>query len=421
MRKITFLLLFVVLPAFLLTARAQTAHTFTLVLDAGHGGKDPGALGKTGKEKNINLAVTKAVGQLVEDNMKDVRVVYTRKTDVFVELNERAAIANRAKADLFVSIHTNALPGRAQGRGSETYTLGMHRAADNLAVAKRENAAIMLEKDYESRYEGFDPKSSESYIIFEFMQDKNMAKSVELAKMIQKDACETAGRVNKGVHQAGFLVLRATSMPSCLIELGFITSQEEENYLNSAAGIDALGKGIYKAFLRYKRKYHKGITVPYAADPTEEVNIPSVVPPREENTAKQEKRKPAKEQSVATVQRKQPEQEAQPRISGLMDTSEKKDEALGNNEPVFKVQILASDRQLRLSDRQFKGEKNIFYFQEGNMYKYTIGASTNYNEIYQLRKKLLEKFPQAFIIAFKNDRKMDVQQAIREYRAKRSR
>ena len=133
-----------------------------------------------------------------------------------------------------------------------------------------------------------------------------MAKSVELAKMIQKDACETAGRVNKGVHQAGFLVLRATSMPSCLIELGFITTQDEENYLNSSAGIDALGKGIYKAFLRYKRKYHKGITVPYAADPTEEVNIPSVVPPREENTAKKEKRKPAKEQSVAAVQQKQP-------------------------------------------------------------------------------------------------------------------
>ena len=161
--------------------------------------------------------------------------------------------------------------------------------------------------------------------------------------------------------------------------------------------------------------------MPYAADPTEEVNIPSVVPPREENTAKQEKRKPAKEQSVAAVQQKQPEQEAQPRISGLMDTSEKVGEATGNNEPVFKVQILASDRQLRLSDRQFKGEKNIFYFQEGNMYKYTIGASTNYSEIYQLRKKLLEKFPQAFIIAFKNDRKMDVQQAIREYRVKRSR
>lgn len=400
---------------------AANNDKFTLVIDPGHGGKDAGALGAKSKEKNINLNVALAFGRYVERNCPDVKVIYTRKTDVFIPLNERANIANRNKADLFISVHTNALPNGKVARGFEVYTLGMHRAADNLEVAKRENSAILVENDYKQHYEDFDPNSSESYIIFEFMQDKNMAKSVELAKMIQKDACETAQRVNKGVHQAGFLVLRATSMPSCLIELGFITTQDEENYLNSSAGIDALGKGIYKAFLRYKRKYHKGITVPYAADPTEEVNIPSVVPPREENTAKQEKRKPAKEQSVATVQRKQPEQDAQPRISGLMDTSEKVGEATGNNEPVFKVQILASDRQLRLSDRQFKGEKDIFYFQEGNMYKYTIGASTNYSEIYQLRKKLLEKFPQAFIIAFKNDRKMDVQQAIREYRAKRSR
>lgn len=233
------------------TTQAQTAKTFTLVLDAGHGGKDPGALGKVGKEKNINLAVTKAVGKLVEDNLKDVKVVYTRKTDVFVELNERAAIANRAKADLFVSIHTNALPGRAQGRGSETYTLGMHRAADNLAVAKRENSAIMLEKDYENRYEGFDPKSSESYIIFEFMQDKNMERSVKLATLIQQQF-RSAGRVDKGVHQAGFLVLRATSMPSCLVELGYITTSTEESYLTSDRGVNELAKSIYEAIKKYK-------------------------------------------------------------------------------------------------------------------------------------------------------------------------
>ena len=229
---------------------ANAAGSFTLVLDAGHGGKDPGALGKTGREKNINLAVTLAVGRLVEQNLKDVKVVYTRKTDVFVELSERAAIANRAKADLFVSIHTNALPKGAQGRGSETYTLGMHRAADNLAVAKRENSAIMLEKDYESRYEGFDPKSSESYIIFEFMQDKNMERSVKLAQMIQKQF-RSSGRVDKGVHQAGFLVLRATSMPSCLVELGYITTPSEEGYLTSQKGVDELAQSIYAAIRQY--------------------------------------------------------------------------------------------------------------------------------------------------------------------------
>ena len=239
-----------ILFAMVVVLGANAAGSFTLVLDAGHGGKDPGALGKTGREKNINLAVTLAVGRLVEQNLKDVKVVYTRKTDVFVELSERAAIANRAKADLFVSIHTNALPKGAQGRGSETYTLGMHRAADNLAVAKRENSAIMLEKDYESRYEGFDPKSSESYIIFEFMQDKNMERSVKLAQMIQKQF-RSAGRVDKGVHQAGFLVLRATSMPSCLVELGYITTPSEESYLTSQKGVDELAQSIYAAIRQY--------------------------------------------------------------------------------------------------------------------------------------------------------------------------
>ncbi|MCR4994236.1 MAG: N-acetylmuramoyl-L-alanine amidase [Bacteroidales bacterium] len=244
-------LLTFVLLAFAPAAPVWAGDAFTIVLDAGHGGKDPGALGKRGREKNINLDVTLAVGRLIEQNLKGVKVVYTRKTDVFVELNERAAIANRAKADLFVSIHTNALPGGKQGRGSETYTLGMHRAADNLDVAKRENEAIMLEKDYENRYEGFDPKSAESYIIFEFMQDKYMEQSVKLATLIQRQF-RVAGRPDKGVHQAGFLVLRATSMPSCLVELGYITTANEENYLLSRQGIEQLANSIYQAIKKYK-------------------------------------------------------------------------------------------------------------------------------------------------------------------------
>ncbi len=231
----------------------EAKPTFTLVLDAGHGGKDPGALGKRGKEKNINLAVALAVGRLVEQNLNDVKVVYTRKSDVFVELSERAAIANRAKADLFVSIHTNALAGThpKQTAGAETYTLGMHRAADNLAVAKRENSVISLEKDYETRYEGFDPKSAESYIIFEFMQDRNMEKSVKMAQLVQQQF-RSAGRPDKGVHQAGFLVLRATSMPSCLIELGYISTGSEETYLTSDRGVTQMADAIYRAIKKYK-------------------------------------------------------------------------------------------------------------------------------------------------------------------------
>ncbi len=241
------------IASILLMLWCVTALPFTLVIDAGHGGKDPGAQSGKAKEKNINLAVALAFGKLVEQNCPDVKVVYTRKTDVFVELNERANIANRAKADLFVSIHTNSTAAKVGPRGAETYTLGMHRAADNLAVAKRENSVITLENDYEEKYEGFDPNSSESYIIFELMQDRNMASSVKLAGLIQKQFRNHAGRVDKGVHQAGFLVLRATSMPSVLVELGYINNPSEATYLTSSAGVSALAKSIYNAFVAYKK------------------------------------------------------------------------------------------------------------------------------------------------------------------------
>ncbi len=227
---------------------------YTLVIDAGHGGKDAGALGFISKEKNINLSVALEFGRLVEQNCPDVKVVYTRKNDTFVELDERANIANRNKADLFVSIHTNSTAaGRAgtNARGTETYTLGMHRAADNLAVAKRENSVITLEANYEEKYEGFDPKSSESYIIFELMQDTHMTQSVKFAGLVQKQFASHAGRVNKGVYQAGFLVLRNTSMPSVLIELGYINNRSEETFLNSKDGIAKMGRAIFNAFKTY--------------------------------------------------------------------------------------------------------------------------------------------------------------------------
>lgn len=199
-----------------------------------------------------------AFGRLVEDNCPDVKVVYTRKTDVFIPLQRRADIANNNKADLFVSVHTNALPAGRQAYGSETYTLGMARANANLAVAKRENSVITLESDYKSTYQGFDPNKAESYVIFEFMQDKFMKQSVDLATCIQRQYA-SAGRPNKGVHQAGFLVLRNTSMPSVLTELGFITTPSEEAYLNSQQGVTELSRSIYNGFLAYRRMHQRGV------------------------------------------------------------------------------------------------------------------------------------------------------------------
>ncbi len=231
---------------------------YTVVIDAGHGGKDVGAIGLRGtKEKTINLKVALALGSMIRRNHPEVRVVYTRSGDTFVGLQRRANIAVKAKADLFISIHTNSTAAGRRGttaRGTETFTLGMHRAADNLAVAKRENSVITLEADYRQRYEDFDPGSSESYIIFEFMQDRYMEESVKLARMIQRQFVSTAKRVDKGVHQAGFLVLREVSMPSVLVELGFINNRQEEKYLASSAGQNQLARSIYNAFKAYYKR-----------------------------------------------------------------------------------------------------------------------------------------------------------------------
>lgn len=383
---------------------------FTLVIDAGHGGHDAGAQGAMSKEKDVNLAVALAFGRYVERNSPDVRVVYTRKTDVFIPLKERANIANKANANLFVSVHTNALPGGKIARGFETYTLGMHRAKDNLDVAMRENSVISMEQDYQQTYQGFDPKSSESYIIFEFIQGKNMERSVDLARFIQRSVCSQAGRPDKGVHQAGFLVLRETSMPSCLIELGFITTPDEEQLLNTDSRVDDIAKAIYDGFVQYKEKYDDGVVVPFRAAATQQADIPSIVPEsyKEEKKDKKDKSKP-KETTVQPVSI--PVAAATSKQSSVTPKV-----AAANDAPVFKVQILVSSRALRKGDNHFKGETDYDSYQENGMVKYTMGASTNYNEVYRLRKALLDKFPEAFIIAFKDGKKYDVNQAIREYK-----
>ena len=380
-----------IMLVFTLAVAMAAKKGFTLVIDAGHGGHDAGALGTFSKEKNINLNVALAFGRLVENNCPQVKVIYTRKTDVFIPLHQRADIANRNKADLFISIHTNALPKGARAMGLETYTLGMHRVSDNFDVAKRENSVILIEKDYKQHYEGFDPNSSESYIMFEFMQDKNMAQSVELARLVQKRTCAVAARPNKGVKQAGFLVLRETSMPSCLIELGFISTPSEEQFLNSDEGVASMGRGIYLAFCEYLAKYDKSFTVPFK--PGENVK-PQMTEPEKE-TVKEEKKVEKEEKNDASQQAEAPE----------------KSEA-----PVFKVQIITSRVKLKSGSRQLKGQEDADFYKDGNLYKYTVGASTNYNEIYRLRKQLLDRFPEAFIIAFKNGQRMDVQQAIREFK-----
>lgn len=388
------------------------AKEFTLVIDAGHGGHDTGAPGKFSKEKDINLKTALAFGKYVEQNCPDVKVIYTRKKDVFVELKDRAGIANKAKADLFISIHTDALENNSVARGMTTYTLGMHRAKDNLDVAQRENSVILIEKNYKETYQGFDPNSAESYIIFEFMQDKNMQRSVDLATFIQNKTCQAADRPSRGVKQAGFLVLRETSMPSCLVELGFITTLAEEKLLNEDVTIDNIAKGIYNAFVEYKKKYDNNITVPYKAEePT--INIVDVVPGQE----KKEEVRAEKPDKTVKAEEKEEKKEGKKKKE-----EEEKEKTLyvasGDNAgvPVFKVQILATDRPFKKGDAHFKGRTDYNQYTENGMTKYTIGETTDYNEILRLKSELQATFGDCFVVAFKEGQKMNISEAIKEYK-----
>lgn len=351
--------LYISLFLFILIALPDTwaeRKTFTVVIDAGHGGKDPGARGTSINEKTINLAVALKVGNLISQQHNDVKIIYTRKTDVFVELNERANIANRNKADLFISIHTNSVKRGSSVSGTETYTLGLARSDENLQVAMRENSAILLEDNYLQKYEGFDPNSSESYIIFEFMQNKHMEQSISLASEVQK--CFTvAKRNNRGVRQAGFLVLRKTSMPSILIELGYISNPAEERFMKSKEGQNKLAASICKAFTKYKREYDR-------------------------------------RQGTLTLN----SQTAQTSVS--TSNNQKKGEI------IYKIQILTSDRKLSPNSTAFKGYKNVDYFKEKNLYKYTYGETTDFNAIRKLRSQVAKDFKDAFIVAFRDGEKV---------------
>lgn len=365
------------------------AKDFVVVIDAGHGGHDPGAIGKISKEKNINLNVALKVGKQIKQNCQDVKVVYTRERDVFIPLDKRADIANNAKADLFISIHTNSVAGNKTAKGASTWTLGLAKSDANLEVAKRENSVILYENDYKTRYAGFNPNSAESYIIFEFMQDKYMSQSVHLASLVQKEFRHTCKRADRGVHQAGFLVLKASAMPSILVELGFISNPEEERYLNSEAGTTSLANGIYRAFLAYKREHEIRLTG----------SSRTIVP---ENT-------PTVTDTPDTPSREKVETPSQ--------TVQKQTNTAA---PVFKIQILTSSRPIAANDKRLKGLKGVEHYQEDGLYKYTYGSSTDYNKVLRTKREIAPKFKDAFIIAFKNGKKMNVRTAIEEFKNRRN-
>lgn len=407
---------------------------FTLVIDPGHGGKDHGAIGVYSREKDLTLKFGLAFGKLVEQRCPDVKVIYTRKTDVFIPLVTRAEIANKNHADLFISVHINALAGGRKVRGVQTYTLGQGQNTGrkgiikNLEVAKRENSVILLEENYQQTYQGFDPTSPESNIMFEFIQDVNMQKSVELAKYMQQHICAATGLKDMGAHQNNLAVLRLSSMPGCLLELGFISTPEEELFMNAPQTADMYARGIFNAFAQYKNRYYEGLTVPYKAPQKVTPTVPEIVPQvykqKEETKTKKAKRKSEPTPVLSKKEEKKVEEATTTDSRPVTETSkpeviaETRDDIpapVNPDVPIFKVQILSSSRKIALNDDALKGLKGCEWYQEGTLWKYTYGSSTNYNEIRKLQKELTNRFPDAFIIAFKGGQRTNVNEAIQTF------
>lgn len=373
---------------------------FTVVLDAGHGGHDPGALGSFTKEKDLNLGVVLNLGSIIEKNFKDVKVVYTRNTDKYLTLQERADVVNDNHADLFICIHTNSSPS-SSAYGTESYTLGLAKSKANLDVAMRENSVILLEKDYKSKYKGFDPTSVESYIMFEFMQDKYIDKSIEFASIVEKQFVSYCARTDRGVRQAGFWVLHQSACPSVLVEMGFLTNPAEERYLSSETGQNEIAKAIYNSFVYYKRDHDKksgGQTIyvqktePYVKkeEPIKKEIVPQV------DTIKQNTQPVKNTVTEPTVTRNEP--------NVNKDMSQV---------PIYKVQLFATKKILNANDPDFKGLQNTEYFAEGGLNKYTYGAETEFLKIERKRAEILSKFPDAFIIAFVDGKKLSPKEVLK--------
>lgn len=429
-----------IIPLFFFFALVATsaASRFTLVVDAGHGGNDFGAPGAVSNEKDLTLKYALAFGRFVESHCPDVRVIYTRKTDVFIPLHERADIANRNKADLFISIHINAVDGSHTAHGFQSYTLGRgERSGDrgireNLDVAKRENSVIFLEKDYQKKYSGLDMNSAEGDIMFEFIADNNRQRSVELSRLMQHCVCQATGRQDGGSHQNNLAVLRLTSMPAILLELGFISTPDEEQFMNSDSAVDLYTKGIYNAFITYKNKYDTQSALPYQNNVIE---VSAPVNDKTDDDIDDRRNSVAAKTTVreSANRRKGNNDAQQKRELTAANTSNTKTEKVvkaakqprqGNDKtvgqqakhaPVFKIQILQGSYKLPSNDRQFKELTGVERMEDGGKWKYFYGSNTDYNTVNRLRREILDKFPGAFIVAYKDGKQMDVNEAIKEF------
>jgi N-acetylmuramoyl-L-alanine amidase len=362
------------------TMPCASAKDFVVVIDPGHGGKDFGCIGDITNEKSIVLSVGKLLGSKILSKYDDVKVVYTRNTDRYLTLQERANVANKAGGDLFISIHINSVDKSSAGResvhGASVYALGLHRSGSNLEVAKRENSVIALEKDYTTTYKGFDPNSSESYIIFELNQNQHMQQSLNFADRAQRQLVKTAGRANKNVRQAGFWVLWATSMPAVLVELDFICNPTSEKFLASSDGQDKCATALFNAFSEYKEYYNHQLDSSIG-------------------------KAPSSKQSSASIQQPEPET-----VESAVEAKPKKTTKADDNEVVYKIQFLTSGKKLKDDSAQFKGLDTVETYYENGTHKYTYGTTTSLNEAKKMLSEVKKQFPEAFIIKMQNGKRI---------------
>ena len=366
--------------------KAAQKKAFTVVIDAGHGGHDPGAMGKLTQEKKLNLEVSQRLEQQIKLHHPDVKVVMTRKNDVFLTLQQRADIVNKNNADLFICIHTNAAENR-NVTGTETFVLGVDKMQSNLDVAMRENAVMLLEDDYQTTYEGFDPNSVDSYIMFELMQDQYIDQSLNFATLVQHQFTDI-GRSDRGVRQAGFWVLHKSACPSVLIEMGFISNINEEKYLASDKGKEDITNSIYQAFEQYKSAYDRKHGIVKASQAESK--------PAE---AKADKPAEAKADKPAEAKADKPAEAAQPAEAKA-------------DKPVYKVQIFSTLKPVPAGDPTFRGLKNCQCTKDGKFYKYTYGEDADYQTILDIQQELKTKFKDCFIVAFLGNKQIPVKEAL---------
>jgi len=384
-----FVLIAIIIPLYgsnNVIAQSPVPHKqWVVVIDPGHGGKDPGCVGSISKEKDLALAIALKAGEYIQKNLHDVKVIFTRDSDTFIGLSERADVANKNNADLFISIHINASTDK-NPKGTETHIMGQSKDNENLKLAMKENSVITFEDNYQAKYEGYDPNSAESFIIFSMMQNTYMKQSALFASKVEDQFRERIGRVDRGVKQAGFLVLWRTTMPSVLIECGFISNKEEEKYMNTTQGQEYLASGIYRAFKKYKQTIdnRSGIVATVPSD-DEDIDVKDAPAPTEEIS------RPITKTITKTV--------------NVPDTA---------NEIWFAIQIASSPKDKPKDIDKLKNTGPVIRVESGGRYKYITGRYNNYDDATSYRRKISDLYPDAFVVAFKGQNMISLNEALKK-------